>query len=342
MSPVLKENLNLIIAGSISALLVGGSGYYLYQAFDINQAAFKELETVSASLTKIQDVKPTPNEDNLTELHKQREDAKKAFDTLTAEVKALEMPLEEITPPDFQKRLNEKVQALAKLAESNGVQIPQNFYLNFERYSKSVPKPEVTPLLNRQLVVANLLSELLFQTVPSELKAFERQEFDLEKDAATLAKEAAPAPAKEKEGKKKSEDKDKSKDKAEAQKPMLTGQSYKLQFVTRPTNLREFLNLVTAQKSCMLVIRELKVLNEKQKGPAKRNDADPLGAATPATAGAPAVNLAHLGGPAAAEGANSNAPAAADVGQFIVGDEKIEVTLRVELVSFNEEPAKRP
>lgn len=338
MSPVLKENLNLIIAGSISALLVGGSGYYLYQAFDLNQAAFKELETVSASLTKIQDVKPTPNEDNLGELHKQHEDAKKAFDTLTAEVKALEMPLEEITPPEFQKRLNEKVQSLAKLAESNGVQIPQNFYLNFERYSKSVPKPEVTPLLNRQLVVANLLSELLFQTVPSELKSFERQEFDLEKDAATLAKEAAPAPAKEKEGKKKSEDKDKAK--AEVQKPMLTGQSYKLHFVTTPTNLREFLNLVTGQKKCMLVIRELKVLNEKQKGPAKRNDADPLGAAA-ANPGAPAVNLASLGGPAAAEGANPNAPAA-EAGQFIVGDEKIEVTLRVELVSFNEEPAKRP
>lgn len=336
MRTFVTEHRNLIIAGSISTLLIAGSSFYLYQAYDHNVAALAELETVSGSLSKIQNSTPSPNAENLEELHRQKEDAKKAVEKLTAEVRALDIPLPEMTPPQFQKTLNETVQSLGKLAKTNQVEIPQNFYLDFARYSKSVPKPEVTPLLGRQLQVASLISELLFQTGPKELKVFERTEFDLERDPAALAKETAPAKDKEKE---KQKDKEKAKPKVDPPKPLLTGQSFKLQFVTLPANLREFLNSLANQKTCLLVTRSIKVENEKQVGPSKKGpEGDVPGGAAPG--GVP--NLNALGGSAVETAPGAPGAPGANVSQFIVGTETIEVTLRVELVSFLDEPAKRP
>jgi hypothetical protein len=334
MRAFFTENRNLIIAGSISAFLIAGSGLFLYKALERNTLALNDLQEISGKLTKIESSTPSPTAENLSDLHSQKEDAKRALEHLTADLKALDLPVQEMAPPEFQKTLNERAQSLAKLAESYGILIPANFYLNFDRYSKSVPKPEVTPLLGRQLQVATLLSEMLFKTGPTELKTFERTEFDLERDPSVAAKEATAGKDKDKA---KDKDKEKPKPKTETQKPLLTGQSFKLQFVTRPASLREFLNNLASQKTCLLVTRSLKVENEKQKGPAKRG---PEGEGLLAAGAAPTPNA--LGGSPAENVPGVPGAPVADVGQFIVGDEKIEVTIRVELVSFLEELAKRP
>ncbi len=96
------------------------------------------------------------------------------------------------------------------------------------------------------------------------------------------------------------------------------------------------------QKSCFLVTRSLKIENERQKGPSKRPpEPDLSGGNAPNTnsvAGAAVLgtgqNQSPLGTSLQAEGAPGTR--AGDVGQFILGDEKIEVTMRVEFVYFLE------
>lgn len=317
MNSAIKENQSLIISGLVSLVLTGAGGYYLYSGMEQNHSAFEELQKVNQSLVKAMGINPSPNEENLKELNRQKEEAAEAVTRLTQELKALDMALDEqLTPTDFQKQLNEKVQSLAKLAETNSVQLPQNFYLNFEKYSKTVPKQEVTPQLGRQLSVASLITEKLIQNVPQEIRSFERQELELEKDSSSQPKEATPSKDKDK---KKDKDKPPEKPKQELPPQILSGQSFKIAFLTRPANLREFINQIVSEKSCILVIRSLKVANEKQKGPSKAGP-----------------DLTQAGADATATKQSDS------MGQFILGDEKIEASMQIELVSFLPESAKRP
>ncbi len=347
MKAIFTEHRNFILASAGFLLCSGGSGYYLYQASEANSTALAELQTVSSNLTKIQGSTPSPDENNLEKLTEQRKEATQALEQLTSEVKGLNLVAADLKPTDFQKILNEKSQSITKLAEANSVTIPQNFYFNFTNYTKSVPKESATPQLGRQLHVAELLCKLLIQTVPFELKSFERTELDLEKDPSAISKEKEKeaAAAKDKEKSRDKGDKDKAKDKSKPKdppKPIFESSLFRLNFISRPANLREFLNAVASEKSCILVTRKLKVENEKQKGPSKKGpELDALGGGLPT---GPNPNI--LGGivpePAALGlGTNPSSPGS-EVSQFIVGDEKIEVNMLVELVSFVEEPVKQP
>lgn len=346
MKAIFTEHRNLILASAGFLLCAGGSGYYLYQASEANSAALTELQTVSSNLTKIQGATPSPDKDNLEKLTSQREEATKALEHLTSEVKGLNLAAADLKPTDFQKILNEKSQAITKLAEANSVTIPQNFYFNFNNYTKSVPKESATPHLGRQLHVAELLCKLLIQTVPFELKSFERTELDLEKDPSSVSKEKESPPSNEKEKSRDKADKDKTKDKSKPKdppKPIFESSFFRLSLISRPANLREFLNAIASEKSCILVTRKLKVENEKQKGPSKKGpELDALGGGLPTgTNLPPPVGIAPE--PIALGlGTNPSSSPAPEVSQFIVGDEKIEVTMLVEFVSFAEEPLKQP
>ena len=339
MKAFLLEHRNVLITAIAGAAIVAGSGLFTYEAYQKNSHAFSELKEVSQRLGNIHKSVPTPTPENLAELQRQKQEASEALEKLTGDVRALDLPLAPLTPPEFQKALNEKAQSLKKLADENSVQIPQNFYLDFDRYSKSVPKAEITPQLGRQLRVAAVLVESLLQTVPAELKSFKRTELDAERAPSPGGKD--PIPAKE-ASKDKGKPAEKSKAQPDGPKSPLAGQSFEIQFVTRPSNLREFLNSLASIKSSFLVTRSLKIENEKQKGPSKRPPESELLGGNPANGvlvgGASASGIAQspnsLGNTSQSEGTVSNR--SGEVGQFILGDEKIEVTMRVEFVYFAE------
>jgi hypothetical protein len=340
MKAILLEHRNLIITGVGALVSVGACGYFLYQSQTSNTEAFEALRSVSNNLSRIQSATPTPSKENLDALKSQREQAAQALEQLRTRLKGLDLPATALKPPEFQKVLNERSQAIAKLAEVNGVAIPANFYFGFSNYTKTVPKDEATPQLGRQLQVAELICKQLIQTVPSELKSFERSELESEKDPAAAPKEEPLSKDKEK-----SKGKDAEKDKLKASRPptppTFESSFFRLRFVTRPGPLREFLNALASEKSCILVTRNLKIENEKQKGPSKRGPEE----LNQGNALAPNPSPTSLSTPQPLDpfsAAGGAAPSAGEVSQFIVGDEKIEVTLRVEFVSFLEEPSKEP
>ncbi|MEY5027424.1 MAG: hypothetical protein RLZZ244_2952 [Verrucomicrobiota bacterium] len=315
MNPLLKDNLSFILSGIVSAALVGSSAYFCFSAYNKEAASFEDLLKTKTELSALKTANPSPSEENLAVLQRQTEETKAALEKLTQDVKALHVPLPQMAPADFPKALNEKAQHIAKFAEESKVQIPPNFYLHFDKYVKTVPKADFAPALGRQLQAAGLLLETLIQSTPSELKTFERTEIEVDPAPAPPAKD----PTADK-GKEKSKDKDKAKNPPPA-KPLLTGNTFKLEFITKPSGLRHFLNALASQKEYLLVTRSLSIQNEKLKGPPKK----PLDTDAPPSAASPA-----------ALGAAPPATSAPDAGQFILGDEKITVSMRVELVTFND------
>ena len=91
-------------------------------------------------------------------------------------------------------------------------------------------------------------------------------------------------------------------------------------FVSTPAAARKILNQIAGANEQFFIIRLLHVRNEKDKGPPREGAADPAGVVavtSSATAGSPEIK-----------------PTMATALNFIVGNEHIEVTAKIEIVRF--------
>jgi hypothetical protein len=90
-------------------------------------------------------------------------------------------------------------------------------------------------------------------------------------------------------------------------------------FSSAPSSARKVLNQVVSAPQQFYIVRTLHVRNEKEKGPAREQGAPAAGSA--------AASVATQATPAK--------PAATGALNFILGNEHIETSARIELVRFN-------
>jgi hypothetical protein len=220
----------------------------------------------------------------------------------------MNIPLEKIQPQDFQTALNGKTQSFAARAAKSRVTIPRGvresepFSMDFDEFIKKVPSEERAPAVNRQLFAADRLLNTLLDSKPIALIGFKIERKEEPKDPVKEAKEAK---VEAKSGKP-----------AQAQPPVrvLGALGFELKFTATPDSLRDFLNAVTKDKKAFFVVRRLKVTTLSREGV-------PMLAPSKAIAAAPAD-------PSAA-----GQPQAATVAQYILGDEHVEVEMRVDLMT---------
>jgi hypothetical protein len=104
---------------------------------------------------------------------------------------------------------------------------------------------------------------------------------------------------------------------------VLSALSFDLKFTASPDSLRDFLNALTRDKQAFFVVRRIKVNTLSREGV-------PMLAPSKAIAAIPA------------EPALSGQPPAAPVAQYILGDEHVEVEMRVDLLSVLPAPVPPP
>ena len=92
-------------------------------------------------------------------------------------------------------------------------------------------------------------------------------------------------------------------------------------FVSTPAAARKVLNQIAASDQQFFIVRLLHVRNEKEKGPPREVAADTTGVVAAVSSSAPA-------------GSTEAKPAVATALNFIVGNERIETTAKIEIVRF--------
>ena len=274
-------------------------------------AATERLQQDTTELTRLQSLAPFPSAENLRKMKAHADDYAASVAKLQEELKSRMTPVAPIAPNEFQARLRAAVTSVGDRARSTKTKLPENFFLGFDQFASALPNTAAAPLLGQQLVQVEMLTNILLDAHVDAVTALHRSPLPEESGGAAATVPASPAGAK---------------------KPGVAGTTpaklversvIDMTFTSTPAAARHVINAIAAADHQFFVIRLLDVRNEKDKGPSREVVADPSANAAPPAA--PSVGAA---GPQAA----AKAPGGLS---FIVGNERLQTSARIEIVRFN-------
>jgi len=289
-----RENRFLITLGSIVLVAAIVLMVLLMRARGGYQTVSRDYDAQAAELKRLQTLAPYPDQENLDATHQRLQQYATGVSGLLGQLTKLNFPIENLTPNEFQDRLRDVVSVVSGRASDKAVALPAGFYLDFDPYKDSLPRSAAVPALARQLKGIQFVTELLIDARVASLNSLTREPLD--EEGLPKAVPAGGAPA------------------AVPAPPLITHQAITANFTCEAGQLRQIANELTrARQFC--IIRSLRIQNQAPKGPSKV--IEDILAAAPAAPG--------------------DAPGQADEArrlQFIVGKEKLDVALRLEIVNF--------
>jgi len=299
----------LIVVG-VGVLFTGILLYWTRAKWSEARQAF---DKAAAERSRLQHLDPFPNDANYRKLKVHLENYSASLDKFKEELKKEAAPDPPLAPNEFQSRLRQAVIATLNRAHANSVKLPDKFELGFDEFTTAMPKTSVAQLLGQELSQIQMLINILLDAKVDSVTSFHRAPLPEEHEVSpTPAPKATPTPARMGSP-------------VRGQKPAEPGAAVRaanlvernvvdLTFKAAPAAARKVLNEITSSNEQFYIIRTLYVHNEKDKGPPREKTAGPTPAETTQ------ANPAHQGpaGPL----------------NFIVGNEHIEVSARIEMLRF--------
>ena len=333
MNSIPKEYNVVIGCGFAAVVALGGSLYFAIDAGNLESESVESLSTVSQKIEKLNKSPIPPTAEYLKALESQKSMIAQKIESIEQQARKIDVPTPDMSPEDFQKALNQKAQSIAEKAAKESIQIPADFYLDFNQYLQKLPSKELTPFMGRQLAAVGILLDILLDSLPLELKSFERKSADKLPDYTIIDATAnAVTTPQATQSSANANPKSSKKEPSAPKKASLSSQSFELAFSTRPERLRTFLNAVSSEQGAFFIVRNLKVTNSKQKGPLKNTEPQP---------GEIPGNVPDPNAPDPLATPTNEAAS-----PYIVGEEHIDVKMSIDLVALapvqDPAPQKQP
>jgi hypothetical protein len=286
------------IAGG--ALLVAlGLLWWTKSSFEDAMTSYRES---AAELTGLESGNPYPSQANVAKMKTYLDEYNSALGKLKAELKTHMLPEAPLAPNEFQTRLRQAISAVAENARSHRVKLPANFNLGFDEFVSTLPSPDDAPALGQELAQIQLLLNTIIEARVDAITAFRRVSPAVSAPSPATAATPPRGPQKPPPGSKLTEQR-----------------TVEVSLSASPSAGRKAINQISAANDQFFIVRAVHIKNQKDKGPPRENP-------TGTTMAVPSI-------PAAGPGP---APAATPAGplNFIVGNEHIDLSARVELVNF--------
>jgi hypothetical protein len=286
----------LLIVFVVCALVAGILLYWRWAAW---RDARQTFDQAAAEKNRLEHLDPFPNDTNYRKLQGYLDRYDTALGKFKEELKKEIVPAPPLAPNEFQARLRLATVATLNRAQTNNVKLPDKFQLGFDEFATALPETAVAPLLGQELSQIQMLVNILLDAKVDSVTSFHRAPLPEEHPVSSTP---TPSPAAGRTAAA-------TKTSAPAP-PLLQRNVVDLTFKATPTAARKVLNEIANSSGQLFIIRTLYVHNEKDKGPARQR------AGEPAPAGSPSQ------------------PGAAAPLNFIVGNEHIEVSARIEMLRF--------
>jgi hypothetical protein len=284
-----------LIALGLSTLL---AIWFLFNAKGNADEAAARFSESAAERSRLERLDPFPSEANFRKMKVHLENYAASLEKLKEQLKTHVLPAAPLAPNEFQTRLRQAMLATAEKARANKVKLPDNFALGFEEFTTALPNTAAAPVLGQELAQAELLMNILIEARVDTVTVFKRANSRPEPAAAST-----PTPARKPGAF------------VAAGSNLVERASVDLTFAAAPSVMRRVLNQIASSPQQFYIVRTLYVRNEKAKGPPREQAAGAgPGAATPASTVAKTPSNTAL--------------------SFIVGNEHIETSARVEMVRF--------
>jgi hypothetical protein len=286
----------IAIAGG-ALLLAAGFLWWTKGSYEDAMAKYRES---AAEQTRLESSNPYPSAANVGKMKIYLDNYKTALDKLKAELKTRMLTEAPLAPNEFQTRLRQAIIRTTENARNNRVKLPANFFLGFDEFVSSLPTPEEAPALGQELSQVQLLLNTIIEARVDAITAFRRVAHPGTATAAGPVPSATPRPG----------------TKPSSAPKVIDQRTVEFAISASPTAGRRVINQIAAASEQFFIIRAIHVKNQKDKGPPRENAGPTAPIAPPNPTGA--------------------APAATPAGplNFIVGNEHINLSARVELVNF--------
>jgi hypothetical protein len=175
----IRKYMVLMVSGTVTAVLAGVLGFFLYRSASDYSSVNAELEANTRELNQLGNRMPFPNEENVAQAAKNLERIEAYFgSTMEFFLKGQYTP-PAIEPARFPQFLSRAILSMNQLASSNNVAVPQPFYYGFDRYSKGQPPATgAPPRLCRQVHVTETLVRALCAARIRDIVSIERHAFE--------------------------------------------------------------------------------------------------------------------------------------------------------------------
>jgi hypothetical protein len=270
--------------------------YFLFKAKSNFEDAFGHFNDAATERNRLEHLDPFPNEANYQQLKVHFEKYNAALNKLKDELKTQMRPVGPLAPNEFQGRLRQTIIAVTEKARANRVKLPDNFHLGFDEFTAALPNAAAAPLLGQELSQTESLMNILIDARVNAVTGFQRTPPPETTAAAPLARNPVGL--------------------AITNPRVIERNIVDLNFVAAPSTARKVLNEIAGSTQQFFVVRALHVRNEQEKGPAREQSA---GSSSP--------------GERAAETAATTGPPTGAI-KFIVGNERIQIDARIEMVRF--------
>jgi hypothetical protein len=290
----------------VLAIATLGSAYFLFGTKNSSTEASARFQEALSEKNRLERLDPFPSEANYRKMKLHLENYQAAADKLKEELKTRVPSAQPLAPNEFQSHLRQAMLAVAERARTNRVKFPDNFALGFEEYTTALPSTAAAPLLGQELSQIELLLNMLIDARVDEVTLFARKPLPEEHSAAatpTPAPGGRPSPAMSPGAK------------------LIERGVVDVTFASAPSASRKVLNQIVSSPQQFYIVRLLHIRNEKDKGPPREQAAAGVSAAGAALSSAAAQ-------PTSAK------PSSAGALNFIVGNEHIETSARIELIRF--------
>ncbi|HEV7402955.1 MAG TPA: Amuc_1100 family pilus-like protein [Chthoniobacteraceae bacterium] len=304
---------NKFVAGVLVVTLLGagGLGYMLFDAKRKYNANAEAFQTQASELKRLETAPAYPDKENQQVLEEQRVHHLTMIADLQRSLAAAQLPIEPLAPNVFQDQLKAAVTQLT--AKAGKMTLPKGFYYGFETYQTTLPNQEVTPLLGRELKAIQLLFQVLLDKGKGRVQSigdFKREPLPEESNKKPVeAPKATPKPGQ--------------KPAAAPAEPLVKPHSVDLVFTAEQRAAAEILNELAANKQQFFITRYVALHNTNDRPPPRETTPAAAVGENPPPAPDPNAPAPTPGGP--------EAPAKDPI---ILGNEKVEVTLRVEIVDI--------
>jgi hypothetical protein len=310
---------NKFLTGYIVGMVVGVGflGFKVFSASGALDEANTRYTSKASRYNTLRHLAPYPDRENLAVFEQQKNEAAEVITAFQSELAKREFPIEPLSPERFQDKLKTAVTEIRAKAATANVTLPKDkFYLGFDRYETAPPDKDAAALLGRDLKAIHWVIEQLINAPIAELRELKRPELPEEKGGKVAGGGGNRPPGQgggpNRPGGNRS-----------ARQDLVSSHSFDVVVICKQRQLANVLNSIISAKAPQFYIpRAVRVTNQNPKGP-PREVADPNVAAAAAAADAKVV------------------PKGAGDIHYIVGEEMVEASLRLEIVDFAEPSASK-
>jgi hypothetical protein len=279
-------------------------------------AADTEFRTSAADQRQLESGNPYPSDANVRKMKGYLADYQASLDKLKAELATRVLATSPLAPNEFQSRLLQAITGTAQTARANRVKLPDNFKLGFDEFVSTLPKTEDAPGLGQELAQIQLLLNMIIEARVDAVTMFRRVSHETTPSESPspmpASSRARVAPTSARPGA------------TPAGAKLIERRAVEFSIAGPPSAVRKVINGIASANDQFFIMRTLHVKNQKEKGP-PREGAIAGSTPPPIAAALPNATAMPAGSPVAT-------PAGAI--HFIVGNEHLDLSARVELIDF--------